>query len=154
MERYTLDATTKHFTKFKKLLSNTVVIESCQRKRDITNWKFYKLLNVTFFAALLKVVPLGCKYALVPDPLMKNHCIKFSTSENTREPRNDEICLFRALALCLDERPEEETTNFFNLYWEKVDGTEPGNFRGICMKEIAKWRTRLRQLFSSEVLTF
>ena len=48
------------------------------------------------------------------------------------------LCLFRALVLHLHgiERLEEETSNLFNLFFETTGGTDPGNFRGVCMEDI------------------
>ena len=77
------------------------------------------------FAALLKVVPMGCKDAVLPEPLLKNHtinCLIFE--ENTGQPYNDNLCLFRALVLHLHgtQRMEEETLEKFNLFIKKMDG--------------------------------
>ena len=84
----------------KDFLNITDVIESCTRERMNTKWRFYKLTNLTVFAALLKDVPMGCKNAVLPKPLLKNCTINCLTyEENTRQPYNDNLCLFRAHAL-------------------------------------------------------
>ena len=69
LERSKFVATTGYLTKVKKPLSNTDVKESCTRERANTEWKFYKLTNVTLSAALLNEVPMGCKDTGPPDPL-------------------------------------------------------------------------------------
>ena len=82
-----------------------------------TKWRSYKLTNLTVFAALLKDVPMGCKNAVLPEPLLKNHTINCLTyEENTRQPYNDNLSLFRAIALHLHgtQRLEEETSKIFN----------------------------------------
>ena len=43
----------------------TDFIESFSWERMNTKWRFYKLKNLTVFAALLKVVPMGCKDAVL-----------------------------------------------------------------------------------------
>ena len=58
--------------KLKDFLHKTDVIESCSRERMNTKWRFYKLTNLTAFAALLKNVPMGCKDAVLLAPLLKN----------------------------------------------------------------------------------
>ena len=86
--------------KLKDFLNKTDVIESCSRERLSTKWRFYKSTNLTVFAALLKDVPMGCKDAVLPEPLLKNctiNCLTFE--ENTRQPYNDNLCLYRTLAL-------------------------------------------------------
>ena len=67
------------------------------------------------FASLLKDVPMGCEDTVLPEPLLKNHnanCLTFE--RNTRQPYNDNLFFFRALALHLhsNEKLEEETSNF------------------------------------------
>ena len=58
--------------KLKDFLNKTDVIEFCSRERMHTKWRFFKLTNLTQFAALLKDVPMGCKNAVLPEPLLKN----------------------------------------------------------------------------------
>ena len=106
-------------TELKDSLNKTDVLESCSRERMNTKWMFHKLTNSTVFAALPKDVPMGCKDAVLPEPLLKNHTINCLTfEENTREPYNKKLCLFRALALHLKESQglEEETSNFIQFF--------------------------------------
>ena len=57
--------------KLKDFLNQTDVIESRSRERTNTKWRFYKLTNLTGFAALLKNVPMGCKNAVLTEPFEK-----------------------------------------------------------------------------------
>ena len=57
------------------------VIETSTRERVNTKWKFLKLTNVTIFAALLKDIPMGCKDAVLPEPLLKNRTVNCLTFE-------------------------------------------------------------------------
>ena len=102
LDRSKLVCTHYDVGKLKDFLNKTDVIESCSRERMNTKWRFYKLTNLTVFAALLKDVPMGFKNALLPEPLLKNCTINCLTyDENTRQSNNDNLCLFRALALHL-----------------------------------------------------
>ena len=47
--------------KLKRILKKTDVIESCTKERSNTKWRFFKLTNLTIFAALLRDIPMGCK---------------------------------------------------------------------------------------------
>ena len=123
----------------KEFLNKTDVIQSCSRERMNTKWRFYKLTNLTVFAALLKGVPMGCKNAVLPEPLLKNQTINCLTyEENTRQPYNDNLCLFRALAFQLhgNQRLEEETSKLFNLFINKMDGLSADHFQGVHMNDI------------------
>ena len=139
LDRFQLVCTREDLAKLKSFLNKTDVIESFSRERMNTNWRFYKLTNLTFFAALLKDVPMGYKNAVLPEPLLKIdriNCLTFE--ENTRQPYNDNLCLFRALALHLhgNQRLEKETSKIFNSVINKMDGLSPNQLKGVHMNGI------------------
>ena len=108
--------------KIKEFLNKTDVIEPYSRERMNSKWRFCKLKNLSVIAAILKDVPMGCKNAVLPERLPKNHTINCLTYEEiTRQPYNDDFYLFRALALHLHgtQRLEEETSKLFNLFIKK-----------------------------------
>ena len=102
LDRFKVVCTRDDLAKLKYFLNKSDAIESCSRERLSTKWRLYKLTNLTVFAALLKNVPMGCKDEVLPEPLLKNCTINCLTFErNTRQPYNDNLCLFRAHALHL-----------------------------------------------------
>ena len=139
LDRSKLVCTHDDLAKLKNFLNKTDVIESCSRERVNTKWRFYKLTNLIVFAVLLKDIPMGCKDAVLPEPLLRKgtiNCLTFE--ENTRQPYNDDLCLFRALALHLNgnELLEEETSKVFNLFINKMDGLSADQFQGVHMNDI------------------
>ena len=139
LDRSKFMCTQDHSTKLNKFFDKTDVIESCSRERRNTKWRFYKLTNLTNFAAWLKDLPMGCKNAVFPEPLVKNHTINCLTfEENTRQAYNDNLCFFRAVALHMhgNQRLEEETSKLFNLFMNKLDGLRPNQFQGVHMNDI------------------
>ena len=126
--------------KLKEILKKTDVIESCTKEKSNTKWRFYKLTNLTIFAALLRDIPMGSKDAILPDSLLKNHTVKCLTFEkNTRKPYNDNLCLFRALALHLhgNETLEEETSKLFNLFLVDSTNPDPSKLQGVCKDDFS-----------------
>ena len=122
LDRSKLVCTHDDLAKLNDFLNQTDVIGSCSQERTNTKWRFYKLTNLTVFAALPKDVPMGCKNAVLPKPLLKNHTINCLTfEESTRQPYNDNLCLFRALALHLHgtQRLGGKTSKLFNLFIKK-----------------------------------
>ena len=102
-------------------------------------WRFYKLSNLTVFADLLKDVPIGCKDAVLPEPLLRNGTINcFTFEENTRQPYNDNLRLFRALALHVygNQGLEGETSKLFKLFIKKMDGLSADQFHGVQMNDL------------------
>ena len=81
-----------------------------------------------------------CKDAVLPKGLLRNGKINIFTSvENTRQPYNNNFCLFRALALHLrgTHRLEEKTSKFFKEFINKMDRFSPNQYQGIHMNDIA-----------------
>ena len=139
LDRSKLVCTHDDLAKLKDFLNQTDVIESCSRERMNTKWRFCKLTNLTVFAALLKDVPLGCMNAVLPEPLLKNHTINCLTyDQNTRQPYNNNLCLFRALALHMhgNQQLEEETSKLLSLFINKMDGLSADQFQGVQMNDI------------------
>ena len=139
LDRSKLVCTHDDLAKLTDFLNKTEVIESCSRERMNKKWRLYKFTNLIVFAALRKDVTMGCKNAVLPEPLLKNHTINCLTfEENTRKPYNGNLCLFRALAHNLHgfQRLEEETSKLFNLFINEMDGLSPNQFQGVHMNDI------------------
>ena len=79
LDRSKLVCTHDDLAKLKDFLNKTDVKESCSRERMNTKWRFYNLTTLTVFAALSKDVPMGCKNAVLPEHLLKNHTINYLT---------------------------------------------------------------------------
>ena len=102
LEQSKLVSNKDDIAKLKEILKKTDVIESCTKERSNTKWRFFKLTNLTIFAALLKDTPMGCKDVVLPESLLRNpstNCPNYE--QNTKKPYKDNLCLFRALALLL-----------------------------------------------------
>ena len=80
---------------------------------------------------------MGCGNAVLPEPLLKNGTINCLTyEENTRQPYNDNLCLFRALPLHGTQRLEEKTSKIFNFFINIMDGLSPNQFQGVNVNDI------------------
>ena len=65
LEQSKLVSNKNDMAKLKEILKKTDVIESCTKERSNTKWRFFKLRNLTIFAAILKDIPMGCKDAIL-----------------------------------------------------------------------------------------
>ena len=84
---------------------------------------------------------MGCKDTVLPKPILKNHIVNSLTFQrNTRQPYNDNLCLFRTLALHLhgNENLEEETSKLFNLFLKTSEKGDVSKFQGVHMTDIPK----------------
>ena len=143
-------------TNLKEKLQKKDIVDICTRERSNTKWKFYKLTNLTVFAALLKDVPMGCKESVLPEPLLKNQIVNCLThEENTKKPYKHNLCLFRAFALHLhgNERLEEETSKIFNLFLNNCGEADTSKYQGVHMTDIPKMQEMLQLKFFFTTLT-
>ena len=139
LEQSKLVSNKDDMAKLKEILKKTDVIESCTNGRSNTKWRFFKLTNLTIFAALLRDIPMGCRDAILPESLLRNPSINCLTYEqNTKRTYKDNLCLFRALALHLhgNEKLEEETSKLFNLFLVNSTNPDPSTVQGVCMDDI------------------
>ena len=147
MERSKLVCTPHDINNCKGKLQKMDIVDLCTRERANTKWKFYKLTNLTVFAALLKDINMGWKDSVIPEPLLKKqNVIGLSYEQNTKRPYKDNLCLVRALALKLhgNERLEEETSKFFNLFLNNCGEADPSNFQGDHMTDLPKMEDMLQ----------
>ena len=141
MERSNLVCTQADMTNLKDRMQKMDIVDICTREKANTKWKVYKLTNLTFFALLLIDVPMGCKDTVLSEPLLKNHNVNCLTFErNLRQPYNDKVCLFRALALHWhgNEKLDEEASKIFNLLLKNCGQGDPSKFQGVHMTDIPK----------------
>ena len=123
------------------------IFDSCCRGRLNTKWRFYKLINLAVFAVFFKDVPMGCKDAVLPKPLLKNQTINCLTfEENTRQPYNNNLCIFRALALLLqgNQKLQEEASKIVNLFINRMDGLSLPQLRWTLKSPIRLLILRLK----------
>ena len=67
LDRSKLVCTGFDTVKLEEVLNKTDVIEKCVRERINSKWIFYRLINLTVFAASLKDLPKGCRGEVLPD---------------------------------------------------------------------------------------
>ena len=128
-------------TNLKNRLQKMDIVDNCTRERANTKWKFYRLTNLTIFASLLTDVTMGCKDRVLLDPVLKNRNVNCLTCErNTLQPYNDNLCLFRALALHLhgNEKLEEEASKIFKLFLNNSEERDVLKLQGVHLNDILK----------------
>ena len=128
-------------TNLKYRMQKMDIFDICTRERAKTKWKLYKFTNLTIFASLLKDVPMGCKDTILPEPLLRNGNVNCVTYEkNGLQPYNDNLCLFRALALHLHgkKKLEEETSKIFNLILKNSEEGDVSKFQDVHLNDNPK----------------
>ena len=101
--------------------------------------KVVQVYKLDRFCSSFEIRTYGLQDLVLPKHLLKNHTTNSLTyEENTRQPYNDNLCLFRTLALHLHgtQRLEEETSKLFNLFINKMDVLSADQFQGVHMNDI------------------
>ena len=92
LEQSKLVSNKDDMAKLKEILRKTDVIESCTKERSNTKWRFFKLTNLTIFAAILRDKPMGSNGVVLPESPLKNHTVNCPTYEqNTKKPYKDSL---------------------------------------------------------------
>ena len=95
--------------------------------------------KINCVCSLLRDIPLVCRDAVLPEPLLRNCTINcFTFEETTRQPYNLNLCLFRAVAshLHVNQKVEEISSEFSILILGRLDRLSPSQFHGVHMNDI------------------
>ena len=113
------------------------LIETCTKERQNSKWRFTVITNVTVFAALLTIIPMGCTDTPLPEPLLRNPEVNCLVSNGHDEPYNDNLCLFRAIAIHLfgSIDVEPNATKIFHNF-VTASGCDPEHFAGVSFDQI------------------
>ena len=84
LEQSKLVSNKDDMAKLKEILKKTDMIDSCTKERFNTKWRFFKLTNLTIFAALLRDIPMGCKDAVLPESLLNDTVNCLTYEQNTK----------------------------------------------------------------------
>ena len=119
MEKSKLVCTPDDIVNLKEKVQKMDINDLCTRERANTKWKFYKLTNVTVFAALLKDIPMSCKDTVLPEPLLKNHNVNCLFLREIRVNPTMTIFAFSEQLLCIhlvtrDWRKKHPTSSIFS----------------------------------------
>ena len=104
--------------KLKEVLSKTDVIESCTKERSNTKWRFFKLTNLTIFAALLRDIAMGCKDAILPESLLRNPTVIYLTYEQNTEKKHTKtifVFLEHLLSTCMEMRDSRKKHQIYSI---------------------------------------
>ena len=138
MEKSKLVCTPVDMTSLKSRMQKKILLIFVPEKEPIQSGNF---TNTQIFALLLKDVPMGCKYTVLPEPLLKNCNVNCLTFERKAiQPYNDNLCLFRALPVHLNNngKLEEETSKIFKIVLNKSGERDPSKFQGVHMTVFPK----------------
>ena len=134
LEQSKLVSNKDNMAKLKKILKKTDVIQSCTKERSYTKWRFFKLTNLTIFAALLRDIPMGCKDTVLPESLLRNRSTDCFTNKTPKKhTRTIFVSSEHLLSTCMEIR---DSRKLFNILLVNSTNPDPSKFQGVCMDDI------------------
>ena len=118
LEQSKLVSNRDDMAKLKEILKKTDVIESCTKERSNTKWRFFKLTNLTIFAALLKEIPMGCKDAVLPESLLRNpsiYCLTFEREIRDNHTKTTFAYSEHLLSTCMEMRDSKKKHQSYSI---------------------------------------
>ncbi|KAJ8049388.1 hypothetical protein HOLleu_02124 [Holothuria leucospilota] len=124
---------------FNEALLAQDLLEHARLQRPNSKWVVESITNVTYFVYKIPDHPIGCVTIDLPDFVKSNKAlVTLERNRNTGERYQDNLCLFRCLALYRGFSPkslEKETKKLCTEYFRQ----DPNNFSGIPLKDLSKF---------------
>ena len=118
-------------------LNDMDLLANMVKQRKNTKWLFFKLTNVVFYVNKTAFV-LGGESEMLPKHILNSRAIHALTHNRiTKEPFNDNLCVFRCLALHEGHniRTLEKITKRYFRQWVKFKKMPERNFSGLRLDE-------------------
>ena len=146
LDRAFLLSNKNDFLNIKNEIENFYLIETCTQERQNSKWRFILITNVTVFAALLTNIPIGCTDSPLSEPLLRSPEVNRLLSNGHDEPYNDNLCLFRAIAIHLfgSVDVEPQAIKFFHNF-VTASGCDPESFTGVSFDQIPTIEEQIKQ---------
>ena len=112
------------------------IVEQCTQERQNTNWSFKLITNVTISVPLLKTYQCEVQ-TLFYVSFTTTYASELSLTNKDKEPYKDHLCLFSALARCMNGLNDlnSHTSRYFNQFVSKSDH-DPKIFHGVIVEHL------------------
>ena len=137
LEEPSLVTNSQTFNAFLERIKETDVLQSAIAQRPNSDWVVELVTNVTFFLNRIIHHPIGCVGVTLPDYLKHNKAVVGLAKDEHGATYNDNICLFRCLALhqgC-DVRHLEAT---LSTLYAKYSHKDVHDFAGVTIDDLSK----------------
>ena len=137
LEEPSLVTNSQTFNAFLERIKETDVLQSAIAQRPNSDWVVELVTNVTFFLNRIIHHPIGCVGVTLPDYLKHNKAVVGLAKDEHGATYNDNLCLFRCLALhqgC-DVRHLEAT---LSTLYAKYSHKDVHDFAGVTIDDLSK----------------
>ena len=131
------------FDRFLARIQESDILQWAVAQRPNSDWVCELVTNATFFLNKIVHHPIGCVGVTLPDYLKHNKAIVGLTKDEHGVTYNDNLCLFRCLALHQGCDVRRLETTVVTLYAKYTD-TLVHDFAGVPLDELDKVETKFK----------
>ena len=131
------------FDSFLERIREPDILQWAIAQRPNSDWVCELVTNVTFFLNRIVQHPIGCVGVTLPDYVKNNKAIVGLTKDEHGVTYNDNLCLFRCLALHRGCDVRRLETTVVTLYAKYTD-TPVHDFAGVTLDELDKVETKFK----------
>ena len=131
------------FDRFLARIQESDILQWAIAQRPNSDWICEMVTNATFFVNKIVKHPIGCVGVTLPDYLKHNKAIVGLTKDGHGVTYNDNLCLFRCLALHQGCDVRRLETTVVTLYAKYTD-TLVHDFAGVPLDELDKVETKFK----------
>ena len=131
------------FDSFLERIREPDILQWAIAQRPNSDWVCELVTNVTFFLNRIVQHPIGCVGVTLPDYVKNNKAIVGLTKDEHGVTYNDNLCLFRCLALHRGCDVRRLETTVVTLYAKYTD-TPVRHFAGVTLDELDKVETTFK----------
>ena len=137
LEEPSLVTNSQTFNAFLERIKETDVLQSAIAQRPNSDWVVELVTNVTFFLNRIIHHHIGCVGVTLPDYLKHNKAVVGLAKDEHGATFNDNLCLFRCLALHRGCDVRRLETTVVTLYAKYTD-TPVHDFAGVTIDDLSK----------------
>ena len=143
LEEPSLVTNSQTFNAFLERIKETDVLQSAIAQRSNSDWVVELVTNVTFFLNRIIHHPIGCVGVTLPDYVKNNKAIVGLAKDEHGATYNDNLCLFRCLALHQGRDVRHLEATVVTLYAKYTD-IPVHDFAGVTIEDVHKVETKFK----------
>ena len=126
------------FDRFLARIQESDILQWAVAQRPNSDWVCEHVTNATFFLNRIVDHPIGCVVINLPDYVKNNKVIVGLAKDENGVTYNDNLCLFRCLALHRGCDVRRLETTVVTLYAKYTDNTPVHDFAGVTLDDLHK----------------
>ena len=139
------------YDSFLDQLRNKDFIENATRSRPNTSYSVHLITNILFFVYPISNHPIGCSSITNVEAIKKNKAIVSALTDCNGRPYENNLCLFRAIALSRKKNATlERTTNEYFSKFINESNADKTEYKGVLLSQLPA----IERIFQTSITVF